>query len=275
MVNDYSKFWEASNNTVLYCNGDSFTWGTGIGNLYHSPMFEYNDFKKARLEHSWPGQLSKLTDCDFINDAWAGGSNDRIVRRTKKFINEIEDCAKVKVIIGWSTALRTERKRKTVPDDTATPYLKQGRTGPYDRQAMDTYVQMHHSGLTSPTYITESDRNYLKEFFMQNSDADLLIKYLEQVIDMQKFLDSNNVDYIMFNAFGIKELYKDNVQDRRLYPLLDQMDFNKFMGWPDEDFCVWSYMEFGNDQLGSGHLGVASHSHLAVKLKNKLKELYG
>ena len=275
MVNDYSKFWEASKNTILYCNGDSFTWGTGIGQLYHSPMFEYNNFKKARLENSWPGQLSKLTDCDFINDAWAGGSNDRIVRRTKKFINEIDDCAKVKVIIGWSTALRTEHKRKTLPQDTAIPYLKQGRTGPYDRQAMDTYVQMHHSGLTSPTYITEEDKQYLREFFMKYSNADLLVKYLEQVIDMQKFLSSHNVDYLMFNAFGIKELYKDHVQDRRLYPLLDQMDFDKFMGWPDEDFCVWSYIEFGNDKLGSGHLGVASHGHLAVKLKDKLEELYG
>ena len=99
MVNSYTKFWQASKDTVLYCNGDSFTWGTGIGNLYHNPMFAYDKFKKSRLENSWPGQLSQITDCDFINDAWAGGSNDRICRRTKQFINEIDDCARVKVLI--------------------------------------------------------------------------------------------------------------------------------------------------------------------------------
>ena len=80
---------------------------------------------------------------------------------------------------------------------------------------------------------------------------------------------------MFFNAFGNKELYKENLDDMRIYPLLDQIDFNRFMGWPDEDFCVWSYMEFGNDKLKDGHLGVASHKHLAVLLNNKLKELYG
>ena len=47
------------------------------------------------------------------------------------------------------------------------------------------------------------------------------------------------------------------------------------MGWPDEDFCVWSYMEYGEDKLDSGHLGVASHKHMAVLLKDRLEELYG
>ena len=79
----------------------------------------------------------------------------------------------------------------------------------------------------------------------------------------------------MFNTFGIKELFKENVQDRRLYPLIDKMDFDKYMGWPDEDFCVWSYMELGDDQLKDGHLGVASHKHMAVLLNDKFKELYG
>jgi hypothetical protein len=181
----------------------------------------------------------------------------------------------VKVIICWSTPLRTEHKRLTLPDDTKVRYLKQGRTGPYDRHGKYTYVQMHHSGLTSPTYITEQDKNILKDFFMKHSNADLLVRFIEQVIDMQNFLKENNVDYIFFNAFGFKELYKEHVQDARIYPLLDKMDFDRFMGWPDEDFCVWSYMEYGEDKLDSGHLGVASHKHMAVLLKDKLKELYG
>ena len=34
-------------------------------------------------------------------------------------------------------------------------------------------------------------------------------------------------------------------------------------------------MEFGEDILGSGHLGVESHKNMAVLLYNKLKDLYG
>ena len=67
----------------------------------------------------------------------------------------------------------------------------------------------------------------------------------------------------------------ENVEDRRIYPILDQMNFDKFMGWPEEDFTVWSYMQDPNDKLPDGHLGVASHKHLAVLLNDKIKELYG
>ena len=123
--------------------------------------------------------------------------------------------------------------------------------------------------------IVKNSKEYQKLFYTQHNDSDLFVMFLEQVIDMQKFLHNKNIKYVMFNAFGNKELFKENIEDRRIYPILDQMDFDKFMGWPDEDFCVWSYIEFGNDKLGSGHLGVASHGHLAVKLKDKLEELYG
>tara|TARA_Y100001972_G_scaffold102742_1_gene128516 strand:+ start:178 stop:1005 length:828 start_codon:yes stop_codon:yes gene_type:complete len=275
MVNDYTKFWQARKGTVLYCNGDSFTWGTGIGNLTVNPREDLAKFEEARKTNVWPGQLSNLLDCDHINDAWAGGSNNRVVRRTKKFIEDIDDCADVRVLIGWSTALRTEYFRPTIETDLYEPYRQQGRTGPFDIEENGTYVQMYPSGLTSPTYVGEVDLAYVKYFYKHRSDADLMVIYLQQIIDLQNFLKERDVKYIFFNTFGIKELYKENVQDRRIYPLIDQIDFDRFMGWPDEDFCVWSYMELGDDQLKDGHLGVASHQHLAVLLKNKLEELYG
>jgi hypothetical protein len=34
-------------------------------------------------------------------------------------------------------------------------------------------------------------------------------------------------------------------------------------------------MQDPNDKLPDGHLGVASHKHLAVLLNDKIKELYG
>jgi len=258
---------------LIYCNGDSFTWGTGIGNLFHEPTKDFDLFEEARQSNVWPGQLGKLFDCKYLNDAWAGGSNSRIIRKTKEYLQD-KDPDDVCVFIGWSTALRTEYFRPSVDTDWYEPYRKQGRTGPFDVVPNGTYVQMHTSGLTSPTYTSEVDKAYLKYFFKKNSDADLLVKFMEQVIDIQNFLTERKFKYLMFNSFGIKELFKENVQERRLYPLLDKMDFDKYMGWPDEDFCVWSYMELGDDQLKDGHLGVASHKHLAVLLKDRFKELY-
>ena len=261
---------------MLYANGDSFTWGTGIGNITAKPQHDFKTFDDARLKHTWPGILSTLLKTNFINDGWAGGSNARVVRRTKQFVNNQKNNNDMYVVIAWSSAVRVEYARPTVPVDTEVPYKYQGRTGPYDIENNTTYVQIQETGLNSPRDpFHPPDREYQKIFYTQHSDSDLFVMFLEQVIDMQKFLQNKNIKYLMFNAFGNKELFKDNVEDRRIYPILDQMDFDKFMGWPEEDFTVWSYMQDPNDKLPDGHLGVASHRHLAVLLNDKLKELYG
>ena len=65
-----------------------------------------------------------------------------------------------------------------------------------------------------------------KDFYLENTDSDLFVKYLEQVIDLQQFLEQKKVKYLMFNAFGNKELYKENFDDRRIYPILDKMNFD-------------------------------------------------
>jgi hypothetical protein len=275
MVNDYKQFFDqGSDKPILYTNGDSFTWGTGIGNLFSHPKRNFKKFNDGRLFETWPGILAKNLKWKFINDAWAGGSNKRVIRRTKKFINDIEECANVKVIICWSSAVRIEYARPKQEIDTEVPYIIQGRTGPYDIDGDTTYVQIQESGLNSPLDpFYQGDRDYQKEFYLSNSDADLFVQYLEDVIELQNFLKENKVEYIFLNAFGNKELYKENLQDERIYPLLDKFDFDYFMGWPEEDFCVWAYMNDPEDKLPDGHLGVASHKHLAVLLKDKMKEL--
>lgn len=277
MVNDYRKFWHNKPTApILYANGDSFTWGTGIGNITAKPQHDFESFNNARLNNTWPGQLADLLGGQFINDGWAGGSNARIVRRTVQFVNDIEDCADVIVVIAWSSAVRVEYARPTVPVDTEVPYKYQGRTGPYDIQGNTTFVQIQESGLNSPRDpFHPPDREYQKTYYTKHSDSDLFVMFLEQVINLQKFLQNKKIKYLMFNAFGNKELFKENIEDRRIYPILDQMNFDKFMGWPEEDFTVWSYMQDPNDKLPDGHLGVASHKHLAVLLNDKIKELYG
>ncbi len=88
---------------LIYCNGDSFTWGTGIGNLFYEPTKNFELFEQARKSSVWPGQLAELLECDCVNDAWAGGSNSRIVRKTKTYLQD-KNPDDVSVFIGWSTA---------------------------------------------------------------------------------------------------------------------------------------------------------------------------
>ena len=151
---------------LIYANGDSFTWGTGIGNITAKPQHNWKKFDTARLENTWPGQLAQIMDGEFVNDGWAGGSNARAVRRTKQFVNSIKDISNLYVVIAWSSAVRIEYARPTVDVDTEVPYKFQGRTGPYDIEDSTTYVQIQETGLNSPRDpFHPPDREYQKNFY--------------------------------------------------------------------------------------------------------------
>ena len=78
----------------LYVNGDSHVAGAYLDNLYQPDI-------------SFAGQLAKRYNLEYINDAKAGGSNDRIIRITKEYLKNADPSATA-VFIVWSTFERTE-----------------------------------------------------------------------------------------------------------------------------------------------------------------------
>ncbi len=67
----------------LYVSGCSFTYGHETEDNQHS-------IKSQRPCWTWSDHLSKHFDGDFVNEAWIGGSNHRIIRRALTFFNSVE-----------------------------------------------------------------------------------------------------------------------------------------------------------------------------------------
>jgi hypothetical protein len=98
---------------ILYVNGDSHSaaaecvnphaWAKDDGNLYHLDKQPHPD----NLQVSWGCQLAQLLNFEFVCQAQSGGSNDRILRTTRAWLEQHKDQA-VFVVIQWSTWEREE-----------------------------------------------------------------------------------------------------------------------------------------------------------------------
>ena len=111
--------------------------------------------------------LSKKLDCNLVDLSENGSSNERILRTTFDYLNNSDvNLNELIVVIGWSGISRTE-------------YFTSG------------WVKM------TPTMIgtNEVATNYYS--YMQSEQQDNL-KFYNQVLLLQLWLEKNNVRYFMF-----------------------------------------------------------------------------
>jgi hypothetical protein len=90
-------------NTV-YANGCSWTAGNGID---EDASFKFDTFVR---EYAWPSILADLLTAKVVNDGVGAGSNERILRTTCEYLQNIpaEEYASLLVVIGWTTGERQE-----------------------------------------------------------------------------------------------------------------------------------------------------------------------
>jgi len=79
---------------TLYVNGDSHTAGTYLKD-------------KFNFDRCFSAALAKKYNLNHLNEALAGGSNNRIIRVSKEYLRNA-DPSHTLVLIGWSTFERTE-----------------------------------------------------------------------------------------------------------------------------------------------------------------------
>lgn len=82
---------------AIWCIGDSFTVGIG------SP-----------ITHTWPFQLSKITNRRVINVSMDGASNEWIARTTEKVVQAIDP---TQIVIMWSYIHRREHSDTSIIDE--------------------------------------------------------------------------------------------------------------------------------------------------------------
>jgi len=151
---------------MLYTNGDSFTFGTGV-----------------QPHTAWPSLLAQYLNCDLVNDAVPGGSNHRIIRTTLDFLSKHKPSF---VVIAWSSYLRTEW-----PSRSLTPQHLHNLDY-NDRpiiQVQPNYARYH-----------KNDQTIVESFYENINKEWLIDNYLNQVLLLQSFLKCSKIRYVFVNA---------------------------------------------------------------------------
>lgn len=94
---------------ILYTNGCSFTQGHDEHRIIDSKLSK-KDQKILDSAYAWPRCLDELTAYfdEVINEAWVGGSNDRIIRRTLEYVHSLDNIDDHVFIIQFTNPLRSE-----------------------------------------------------------------------------------------------------------------------------------------------------------------------
>ncbi len=151
---------------MLYVNGDSFTFGTGI-----------------EQQHTWPALLAEHFKFELINEAVPGGSNYRIIRKTLDFLSKHKPAL---VIIAWSSYLRTEFSSQCSYPSLASNLDYNGQP---IIQVQPNYNKYH-----------KDDVKGVESFYKNVNQEWLMDNYLNQVLLLQSYLKYSKILHVFVNA---------------------------------------------------------------------------
>lgn len=232
----------------LYFNGCSHTWGDDLADPSTT---------------AWPAVLSKTLGVEFMNDSASGGTNDRIMYRTIKNINQFD-----KFYIAWTYTTRFTRYRSDNNHDVNfNPPLVHSLYGK-DPDFIN-YGKIH--------YRTWHNELYAIKLWLQN------------IVMLQRFFETEEKPYIMVNtannhldrwSSGIDD-FNDSIKSlvcfdqmsddlllqehQEIQQLLSLIDTTYFVGW--NTWCLTN--ELKKYPVGpTGHLLEQGHSATAEYILN-------
>lgn len=193
---------------ILVCNGDSWTQGDSPAQTINweaeKSLHWYNitpDFAEPNLpcderilykfynSEVWPKVLGRKLDLTTYNTGRLGVDNKRIARTTISTINYLTKLKGFKdffVVVGWTSYTRypvyelRESKGKIVEYQA--------------RPTMENFQFLYR------------DLNVVRD------------DHITYILQLQHFLEVNNIDYLFFNAFDTV----DNLEKSHLYNLIDE-----------------------------------------------------
>jgi len=145
----------------LYTIGDSWTYGWGLPGP--------NKYKVDKKD-AWPTLLSQEFNCELINEAWGGGPNDWMFRKTVEWVCKQDNLDNVIVIVGWVEPNRRE-------------------------EASDGDISV----ITN--FISPHDMKQYKPFFEYHNDELAHYKSICYMVTLQEFLKSKNIKYLFFQPW--------------------------------------------------------------------------
>lgn len=200
----------------LYVNGCSFTHG------HKNYIFENGISKPGTF--TWPSQIQEYTDFNLVNEAFSGGSNSRVVRRTCEYLSKVDNPKDWNVIIQFTSLDRDEYF-----DDKRQIWIGSVRdAGCFDDRSK--HLNPVSTNIRKDPIFTNHVRN---KIMSQNNTQDVL-KLAQQTLFLQMFLKELGFEKVLFTGQSkrclINYYMEDNLNpghDIDLRPLIENsIDFN-------------------------------------------------
>jgi len=200
---------------MLYANGCSFTYGTGL----------------AHKDKAWPFMLAeKLGIKETQTDAERGISNQYIVRQTITVVSELLLKGKKPfVAIGLSAPNRREHfiesKNVLIHNIPSHEYHGNIRLDEATNTDLDKFNQLYMKHFWSPVYDFHN--------------------YLIQVLTLQNFCTANDLEYIIFNSLNLTPNLLEPTNFTELCEQADMKDVSSQLDmtriYEDQTFFTYMY----------------------------------
>jgi hypothetical protein len=209
---------------TLYVNGCSWSAGNEIecDSLFEEHLnknnFSFLNEKKRKIIHNdyknvindvtkfynifnYGGIIAnKLKIANYINESVGGGSNERIIRKTTKFLFNYpkEKLKNLLVIIGWTSFDRNEIFIKK--------YKKWERFNP-NYQFINTLEHPDNYTKSEIDFFNRYHQDYVLEIY---SEYERIISLNQQKYLLSNLLDNLNVKYLFFDVFAFERQFLDS-----------------------------------------------------------------
>jgi hypothetical protein len=198
--------------------------------------FTYGQELEDRHRDSWPMILGRKLDQGVYNLAVPAGSNDRMFRvAVDRVVQNEYDL----VICGWTEVSR-----------------------------IDTTVDGNELQITSSSTWLHRKYPWIKQYYANHySERFAQETWLTKVIALQGFFKQRNQKYL-FVSMDSRWDWDEYYHKLELMHLVEQIDKNNYVGWPEEGFTHWQ----GEAPLGpNGHPLELGHQRIADKIYEHIR----
>lgn len=169
----------------LYVSGCSFTYG-------HETKENEHTIKSQRPTWTWSDHLSTHFDGQFVNEAWVGGSNHRILRRAMTFFNRVDS-------EDWLAVIQF-----TDPLSRFEYYDREHNI--YVSMLNDQYVldDQYYNNVDVPfDAIRENAHRYFSRRNLLLNNKEIVIEYFQKIITLDAYFNSRKIPHLFTFMSGM------------------------------------------------------------------------
>jgi hypothetical protein len=264
---------------LLIAGGDSFTWGSELG----------DETPASPSKHTWTAIAAQQLGFDYCCVAKPGCANNSISRRVLKAISE-NNYRDIVVAVMWTYTHRSEiRLRNMYPYNTIADSRSDAEKFGIDDYyinfnawhglSLQEKLSFFQNGMDSGQHKFFSEQHDKLTEIGITSAADQFYKITgdpiahhintaKEIVFMQLFLESKNIPYFFCSA--TTELYGPQHQEVLQNPLWQNIAWNNW--YRETGFHAWA--QENNYPINGNHPGIAAHGDWVKIIMPKLKECF-